>query len=177
MSSGMPGLVDPFRLCDETRSYQGCLELADLPRLAEALASSEGQATYRIDCDRDDKRRARIQGSVDAELVVICQRCMGPMRMPVHAQFQLAVVTGEEEAAQLPDDYDPWLLQGSTLDLASVIEDELLLALPVAPMHPVEECSEDPADWSLTDIEPETALKRENPFAVLAGLKPPKTDD
>ena len=177
MLSGLPGHVDPFRLCDQARSYQGRLELACLPRLAEALASPEGQVIYRIDCDRDEQRRARLRGSVDAELAVICQRCMGPMRLPVHVDFLLAVVKGEDEAAQLPDEYDPWLLKGETLDLASVIEDELLLALPVAPLHPVEDCSENPDDWLLTDMEPETALKRENPFAVLAGLKPPETDD
>lgn len=177
MLSELPDRVDPFRLCDEARSFEGRLQLAALPRLAGALASPEGQVTYRIDCDRDDERRARIQGSADATLVVTCQRCMGPMHLPVHVDFLLAVVTGEDEAAQLPDAYDPLLLEDGQLDLASVIEDELLLALPVAPLHPVEECSEDPADWSLTDMEPETVLTRENPFAVLAGLKAPDKDD
>lgn len=177
MLSGLPDHVDPFRLCDQARSFEGRLNLADLPRLAETLVSAEGQVSYRIDCDRDEQRRARIRGSVDAELAVICQRCMGPMRLPVHADFQLAIVRGEAEAVQLPDDYDPLLLEGETLQLADVIEDELLLAVPVAPMHPVDECSVNPADWSPPESEPETESQRENPFAVLAGLKRPEKDD
>jgi uncharacterized protein len=171
--------VDPFRLCDQARLFEGHFDLDQLHRLAEALASTEGQASYRIECDRDEQRRARIRGCVDAELTVICQRCMGPMRLPVHMEFQLAVVTGESEAAQLPDDYDPLLLEGETLRLADVIEDELLLAVPVAAMHPVDECGVNPADWSPPEPEekPETASSRENPFAVLAGLKRPEKDN
>jgi uncharacterized protein len=178
MSSELPERVDPFRLCDQARSFEGRVNLADLPRLAEALASTEGQASYRIACDRDEQRRARIRGSVEAELTVICQRCMRPMRLPVHVEFQLALVSGESQVAQLPDDYDPLLLEGEeTLRLADVIEDELLLALPVAPLHPIDECSVKPADWSPPESEPETDSKRENPFAVLAGLKRPEKDD
>lgn len=177
MSSELPDRVDPFRLCDGAQSFEGRLKLAALPRLSEALVSLDGEVSYRIDCDRDERRRARLRGTADAELAVVCQRCMGPMRLPVHVEFQLAVVTGQDEAALLPDEYDPLLLEEETLSLASVIEDELILALPVAPLHPVEECSVDPEDWSLTDIEPETVLQRENPFAVLAGIKGPKKDD
>jgi uncharacterized protein len=171
--------VDPFRLCDQARSFEGRLNLAKLPRLAEALVSTEGQASYRIDCDRDEHRRARIRGTVDAGLTVICQRCMGPMNWPVHAEFQLGVVTSEAEAEQLPADYDVLLLDDETIQLVSLIEDELLLAVPVAALHPVEECSADPADWSPTETapEPETVTKRENPFAVLAGLKRPEKDN
>jgi uncharacterized protein len=168
--------VDPFRLCDQGRSYEGRLPLAGLARLAQALAVAEGEATYRIRCDRDQRRRARIRGSVDAVLTVVCQRCMGPMRLPVHGAFQLAVVKGETEADSLPDDYDALLLEGDTLQLASVIEDELLLALPVAPLHPPEECGVDPGKWAAEDTEPDAASERDNPFAVLAGLKPPSKD-
>jgi uncharacterized protein len=177
MLSGLPDHVDPFRLCDQARSFEGRLNLADLPRLAEAVVSTEGQASYRIACDRDEHRRARIRGSVEAELVVVCQRCMGPMNWPVHAEFQLGVVTSEAQAEQLPDDYDVLLLEGETIQLASLIEDELLLAVPVAPLHPADECSVNPADWSPPEIEPETDSKRENPFAVLAGLKRPEKDN
>lgn len=177
MLSGLPDHVDPFRLCDQARLFEGRMHLADLPRLAETLVSTEGQASYRIACDRDEQRRARIRGSVDAELVIICQRCMGPMTLPVHVDFQLAVVKGESQAEQLPDDYDPLLLEGDTLRLADVIEDELLLAVPVAPLHPVDECGVNPADWSPPEMEPETVSKRENPFAVLAGLKRPEKDN
>lgn len=177
MLSELPDRADPFRLCDAAQSFEGRIKQADLSRLAAVLVESDGEVSYRIDCDRDERRRARLRGHADAELVVTCQRCMGPMRLPVHVEFQLAVVTSEDQAAQLPEDYDPLLLEEDNLRLASVIEDELLLALPVAPLHPIEECSEDPADWSMTDVEPETVLQRENPFAVLAGLKAPEKDD
>jgi uncharacterized protein len=145
--------------------------------LAEALLTTEGDAVYELACDRDEQRRARLRGSVDAELTVMCQRCMGPMRLPVHADFLLAVVKGEAEAERLPDDYDALLLSEDRLQLSNVIEDELLLALPVAPLHAADECRVDPGKWAAKDTEPETASGRENPFAVLAGLKPPTDDD
>ncbi len=177
MSSELPERVDPFGLCDAAQSFEGRLKLADLPRLASTLAAPDGDVGYRIDCDRDEQRRPRIRGTADAQLVVTCQRCMGPMQLPVSVAFQLGIVTSEEQAAQLPDAYDPLLLEEPRLRLASVIEDELILALPVAPLHPAEDCREDPADWSMSEIEPETALQRENPFAVLADLKGSKKDD
>ena len=169
--------VDPFWLCDQGRAFVGRLPLAGLTRLAGALAEVDGAAAYEITCDRDERRRARLRGRVDAELTVVCQRCMGPMRLPVHAEFQVAVVKSEAEAECLPDDYDALLLEGDTLQLASVIEDELLLALPVAPIHAPEACGVNPGDWAAKDMTPETVAERDNPFAVLAGLKTPSDED
>jgi len=102
-----------------------------------------------------------------ARLALQCQRCLQPVDTPLQVDRRIRFVRGEEEAATLDADIDDDVLALTrSLDLRELIEDELLLALPLVPRH--ERC---PAPLPApTDELPESA-ERPNPFAVLAGLK------
>ncbi len=86
----------------------------------------------------------------------------------------MAVVKGLDEAARLPDAYDPLLPEEATLDPAALVEDELLLAVPPVPRH-VEGTCEAPDyerhDHRAPDTDREPAPDDEHPFAVLQSLK------
>ena len=108
--------------------------------------------------------------SLQADTVVTleCQRCLQPMRWPLHAQRRIFFVEGEDAAASLDADHeDDVLALAPALDLQSLIEDELLLALPIVPRHEV--CPE-PLPRAFVDEEGEAAPE-DNPFAALAALK------
>jgi uncharacterized protein len=97
-----------------------------------------------------------------------CQRCLQSMQVPLHAERRIFFVAGEDAAAALDAESDDDVLALTpALDLAELIEDELLLALPLVPRHahcpqplPRAFAEDDPA------IDP-----ADNPFAVLASLK------
>ena len=168
----MPDFADPWRLCTQGKAFHGSLALADLPRLRPLLAEPDGEVRFDLAFGRDAQQRAVVSIRVNAVLHLSCQRCMGVVSWPVESDSRMALVTGPDEAARLPEELDPLLLEEPRLALATLVEDELILAVPVAPMHAVEDCAVDLGEVNAAVEAPsdEPAPARENPFAVLAGL-------
>jgi uncharacterized protein len=104
---------------------------------------------------------------VATRLALVCQRCLGPVDAALSIEKALRFVRGEDVAAELDADGDDDVLDSSrNLDLRSLIEDELLLALPLVPRH--DECP--PAYREHFPAE-SRADDKPSPFAVLAALK------
>ncbi|MCW8890935.1 MAG: YceD family protein [Sedimenticola sp.] len=153
------------------------MNLDKLDRLSEALKETSGQAEFSIEFYRDNRKRARIKGTVRAELVLECQRCLGALVLPVNAELDLAVIKVPEEAEYLPESCEPVWVEEETLRLLNLVEDELILAIPQVPRHEDEVCD---VDWNTAvgDIQAEQeddlSDDKPNPFAVLAGFKSDK---
>jgi len=109
----------------------------------------------------------------DALMPLVCQRCLLPVDVPLQVQRSFRFVPDEATAAAEDDEAEEDLLALSrSFDLPELVEDELLMELPVAPRH--EACPES-VKMSATDPGFEAALaEKENPFAVLGRLKPGK---
>ena len=105
-----------------------------------------------------------------ATMPLVCQRCLGPVDVPLDVHRSFRFVSDEATAAAEDDGSEEDLLALSrSFDLLELVEDELLMELPVAPRHEV--CPE-PVKMSVADPEFEAAsAERENPFAVLGRLK------
>ncbi|MEJ1296066.1 MAG: YceD family protein [Candidatus Sedimenticola sp. (ex Thyasira tokunagai)] len=178
MSSRLPDFVDPWRLANLGKQLSGAVGLGELSRLADALVSVEGESLFTLEFYRDEKKRARIKGNVEAELVLECQRCLEPVTLPVDAEVNLAVIEVAAEAELLPDECDPVMVEEGRIQLLDLIEDELLLAIPQVPMHPQGTCPVEMetlfTNGDFEDVQQESATDEANPFAVLAGLKPDK---
>lgn len=164
MSSRLPKQVDPWRVSEQGLSYTGVVELVDFPRLAPLLIRPQGQVTYAFRFSRDGFGRPLVEGHVEATLWLTCQRCSQPVAVPVDSDFQLVVVEGLDEAAVLGEEFDPLMADDAEINLLDLLEDELLLSLPVVARH--EECRA----WQ-SDDEPITVEERENPFRILQKLK------
>jgi uncharacterized protein len=109
-----------------------------------------------------------------ATLALVCQRCLAPVDVPVAVERSFRFVADEATAAAEDDAAEEEVLALSrSFDLLELVEDELLMDLPVAPRH--EACPE-PVALSVADPEFEGALaKRKHPFAVLGRLKTGKS--
>ncbi|MCB1724039.1 MAG: DUF177 domain-containing protein [Gammaproteobacteria bacterium] len=173
MLSLLPDYADPLRLSALGKRYEGKIKLAELPRLGPLLASPEGDASFVLTFGVDQEKRPVVSVAVAAALIVQCQRCMGPMALAVDSVADLAVVSGPDEAERLPAELDPLLIEDGRVELRALIEDELLLSVPPAPMHARENCEvqlDRVNDNELAAHGPADA-ERENPFAALAGLR------
>jgi uncharacterized protein len=175
MLSLLPDYADPERLCGLGKVYQGRLALSDLPRLSAVLAEPTGEASFSLVFGMDVEKRSIISVSVQAGLVVQCQRCLDTMVQPVESHTKLAVVRGPDEAGRLPAELDPLIVDGDPVNLRSLVEDELLLAVPNAPMHREADCavSLESVNTVVRDAMPSSADEgpQASPFAALAGLK------
>jgi uncharacterized protein len=153
------------------RSFQGSLPIAAMPRLCEALADKQGLAQYELDFGRDEYGTAYLSVRVQAPLWLICQRSLEPFVMPVSVDSRLGLIRSERDEAALPAGYEPLLIaDDDKLSLLDVIEDELLLVLPLVPVNPE---SELPEEFTRPPVEEQASTdeRPDNPFAVLRELK------
>ena len=176
MLSLLPDFADPTRLCALGKAYEGAIPLADLPRLAPLLTSTEGEAAFALAFRMDADGRPMVQVKVRASLPVQCQRCLDTMIHEVDSMSRLVVVSGPEEAERLPDDLDPLLVGDDRVALRSLLEDELLLAMPTAPRHRSEDCK---VKLDEVNAQPDQQAEpvegdAEHPFAALADWKSDK---
>ncbi len=153
------------------RSFEGTLAIVGLQRLCEVLASTDGEVSFGLDFGRDSIGTSYVDVRASAPLPLTCQRSLEPFVLPVTVQTRLGLIRQEHDEAGLPPECEPLLVaEDGRLCLADVIEDELLLALPLVPVNP---------NSSLPDEvtghhpgEDSTGNERsENPFAVLRKLK------
>ena len=162
MSGSLPAMVDPIRLADENVRLRGELSASPMRRLAEVCV--EPMSPVRIDLafDRDPQGLRRMVGSIEAEVCVTCQRCLRGLCLTLQAEPELIVLTAAQRDV-LPDETDV-LVVDKPLALAQLVEDELLLALPMIPMHDLAECE--------GAVQATRASEdKQSPFAGLSGLK------
>lgn len=171
MSNGLiPDYIEPYKLADRNITYKGNITLADLPRLRDAVASSEANIHVEVVFKRGDQKQALMSIMLDATLYLVCQRCLDIMTFSSTGTYHYMFMIDEKEEVLLPEGYDALEVGAKDpFDLKVLIEDELLLALPIIPIHELNECQQ---LVMLNESEPaETEVKRSNPFSVLAQLK------
>ncbi|HED33355.1 MAG TPA: hypothetical protein ENJ08_03935 [Gammaproteobacteria bacterium] len=152
---------------------QGKWPLNRLKRLADAVFSDRGELEANLVFDRAG-RIPFIDGKITAVLHLQCQRCMQEMELKVDNKFKLGLVLNETQAAELPDEFEPYLVESDTNYLAEILEEELLLALPLVAKHDFN-CSEfvvtDNSDQSSKQSnKEEPEAEKKNAFSVLKDL-------
>ena len=144
---------------------RGSLQVAGLARLQDMLFDEEGQVDFLLKGGRDRRGRPTVYLEISGLLHLRCQRCMGALGHPLFVANTLLLVGADEplpEETDAPDAPD-CIVADAAMDVATLIEDEILLGLPFAPRHPDGTCGvHDDAERSRRDA---------SPFAGLAALK------
>lgn len=110
---------------------------AELPRLREAGGRDEAAIEANFQFSLFEGRPA-VSGELHGEAVLTCQRCMQAVVIDIDDTFQVLLVT--EERSDEPGGYEPVVANASRLDLGWLAEEQVLLALPLVPMHEPGEC-------------------------------------
>lgn len=168
-----PQLIDPMRLARQGARLAGRLQISKLPRLHQATVDNSDGVVFSLEFGRDSQGIHCIIGSVATSVTMRCQRCMRPMPLELQGDIRLGIVQGYEEAKRLPPEYEPLLVQQEPLLLAELIEDEVMLLLPFAPMHDEAECPVDVASSS----EEESVPDMPETYKPFAGLDKLRRDD
>lgn len=169
----IPEHIDPFRYAEQDLKLDGLVKIADMHRLSSTLSSADGDvAKVSLQFGVDEQGITFLKGRVEAKLKLQCQRCMEPFTYEIISDFVLGIVNTLDEANSLSDHYEPALTKESGLALRELIEDEIILNLPIIPRHEANECT---VKLPLKDAKWEQD-KGENPFHILESLKD-KTKD
>lgn len=136
MSSGA-WLVDPWAFARTSSRRNGAMDLVGLPRLASAVVSAVGKVDVSAGGFVAEDKRSYVQIEMSGAVWLVCQRCLEPVEHLIRhvALFQLwpqDLALPDDELAE--DGYDA-LSAGNELDLVQLVEDELLLGLPISPRH------------------------------------------
>ena len=166
MLQELPQFVDLRQLALQNADLKGEVALAQLQRLHDSLCEIQG--TVRIDWSFafDDKQHPTIQGSIQTQLLMRCQRCLQPMQWTVDTQVALVAFNSEPHVnEELPTGYEVLTLSKPRISLLNLIEDEIILALPIVAKHDI--CITN--EYQL----PETIVHdvASNPFQILLKLK------
>jgi uncharacterized protein len=162
MSRDLPDQIDIWRMVSGRRCFAGQLPLARLPRLRDSLAHADGSIAFELEFDTDEFDQAYVELRVQGDLPLICQRTLDVYRQPVAVGTRLGLITREEQDAGLPPGYEAFLVPADGMVTpADLIEDELILALPLVPARP---------DSVVEEEDVEEAAKS-SPFAALKSLR------
>jgi uncharacterized protein len=171
MSADVPVVLDAWRMVTARRGFEGRLPLASMSRLADVLCDAEGEVRFTLDFDRDALQVPYVEVRIDAQLPLMCQRTLQRYVQPIQVVQRLGLLradsdTAEADEAALPEGYEPLLVPADgELRSADLVEDELILAVPLIPVSPGSEALEH--DWPVPPEEEAQA----NPFSALSGLK------
>ena len=130
------------------------------------LADAQGEVGYELLFTRDASGCAQLVVHAEASLPLICQRTLDRFLLPLQVDVRLGLIEHERDEAALPPDCEPLLLRDGSISPAAVIEDELLLALPLIPVKPGSEPVQSGDDAEPAAEPPAT----HNPFAALGDL-------
>jgi uncharacterized protein len=165
----IPEHIDPFRYAEQNLRLEGAVKIADMQRLSSNLNSS-GEVAVDLQFGVDEQRVTFIKGHLNTRLTLQCQRCMEPYIYEIISNFILGVINTLDEANALPEQYEPAMAKDGELALRDLIEDEIILNLPIIPRHEAEDCK---VKLPLADSGWEQASGK-NPFSVLESLKKDK---
>ena len=166
----LPIKIDPVRCAVKRLDYVGVVERAQLVRLAESVIDIQDDVEAELSFGTDAQGLTVMQGNAHTLVKLECQRCGDAFEHRCDVEFIYTPLSAKVEEEELPEAYEPIELdENGEIDLYELLEDELILALPFAPMHAEHECKRGGMQMTWGKIEP--ADERPNPFAVLNGLK------
>jgi uncharacterized protein len=139
-ADGIPLRVKASQAALRHQAFAGRVPLARLPRLASTLADPAGELHVELQATRDEEGQDWLHGEIRGRLALTCQRGLHPFDWDCDVALSLALVGSEAAEAKLLKDAEPYLVEDDELPLRDLVEDEVLLALPMMPRCDDPEC-------------------------------------
>jgi DUF177 domain-containing protein len=158
-------VIDAHDFVRFTRSLHGKITLDECTRLKDYLADSRGKLEYKINGALDKNDKSILQIVIKGEINLFCQRCLGKLVHALNLKSTLFLAENEKELSYLDEDESAeGILATSDIDIIELIEDEIILSLPISPRHKENDCSAKELANSYT-------VEKKRPFSALLKLK------
>ena len=157
--------VDSVAFARDASELRATVAIADLPRLHDMLFDQSGEITYSLTGAVNKDGIAALRLGIAAELLMTCQRCLGPVKFSLKSVRNFELVP---EAQELGDPVEESgdierIYADAKLDVAALVEDEAILCLPMIAGHQPGECS--------SPVVVGGESEKKSPFSSLAMLK------
>ncbi|MEW6313278.1 MAG: YceD family protein [Pseudomonadota bacterium] len=156
-------VIDGLEFARNGEALRGKIAVADMARLGEALFDDAGEVEYRLDGELNADGKPLLHLSVTGDLHLACQRCLGLLPYQLDIGHDLILASSEAELEELSDDTDEAdaILGSRAMDVVALVEDEIILSLPLAAKHEEGKC----------DTQGKGEAGKALPFTALAALK------
>jgi uncharacterized protein len=134
MPGGALKLRDVRKLAESRAAFEFEMPVSELPGLPPEILAGDGRAQVQLRFGRE-RGFATAATQLRARLQVICQRCMGPMALEIDTSTTVVIVESEHDAEQAPAGWETFLAPEGRLSLEALAAEELLLAVPIVPLH------------------------------------------
>lgn len=159
-------VINSLEFAQQGRRLQGEIALADMSRLREHLHSDSGYLHYTLSGKIGENGKPYLVCTIQGELALKCQRCLDALAFPLGIASTLELVKDADEFLPLEGEEDSVdaIPVNAAMDVLALVEDEVLLNLPIAPLHALAECG-------AANYQRQIGLGEANPFDVLKKLK------
>lgn len=161
----LPATINPVELAEQGARLSGTLPLKSMSRLMQACLGNGGEAQVDLHFGRAEIGNVlEMTGTVGAAVRVACQRCLEPMELELRTETRLLLLRAGEREESLSQEVDA-LVADRPLSLNQLVEDELLLVMPMIPLHPLARCP------AREHVEAPGAVPKAKPLSTLGRLK------
>lgn len=165
----LPITISPLRSAQRRLVCNGVFKLSDMTRLLTECEGRSEQVKVNVKFDLDERGLTVMSGSASTLVALTCQRCNENFDQELEVEFTFSPAKNDEAAEKIPSYYDVVELdENGEVNLRELIEEELILSIPLIPRHKIQDCSAK-ADSVWGELPEE--LEKPNPFDVLKQLK------
>lgn len=132
-ADGIPLRVSASQAVSRREAFSGSVPLAKLSRVAAIVAESAGSLQVELQATRDEEGQDWLHGEIRGRLPMTCQRGLHPFEWDCDVALSLCLVKTEAEEERRLKECEAYRVQDDVLPLRDLVEEEVLLALPVAP--------------------------------------------
>lgn len=160
MTLKIPKIIKPLNFAKKGLIFAKKYQIKDFPRLCNKLSNTEDTLEAKLNFSIENGNIACVEGDIKLTAVLVCQRCLDGVRLDLQPHFKLAFGQNEACAKGLDSNFELMLDTDETFLAVEFLTDEILVSLPMIPMH----------DFACASYETHSftkAQKQENPFAIL----------
>lgn len=171
MFDKLPDLIDPIYSAQHHKRFAARVNQLKFPRLVEHLVEPNHDVTVEVHFYKHPEHKlAAFDMHIETVLNLRCQRSLKPFDYSVNADVTGVFVESLSLAEELPNDIEVYELTEDKLSLIELIEDEVLLNLPMSPIDETKNMAyENPPE--VEEMASEESEPKENPFAALKGMQ------
>ena len=173
MTNDLPLQFDPVLFAKQGRKVSGQIAAKELPRVAEAASKADDNIiNVAMSFSVSSLQFPMVQGTIEGSIVQTCQRCLQDAEVKIDQQLELLLINPQAVELASREGYELFEYEGQFISTLELIEDEILLAMPIVVKHQdINECDPNARKWLQQRKSAKTATKRNNPFESLKNLK------
>ena len=163
-NKSLPGQLKLFNFAKKEISLSGLYQISDFPKISEIASNKKDNVRVDLSFYLKNNKTPCVDGIIELDIVLACQRCLDDLSLALKVNFNLAFVRHNQESEELDSHYEIYVTEEGELATHDLISDEILLSIPMVPMHDYD-CIKEIIEQEIVEE------KSENPFAILKKTK------